>query len=136
VLVLLVVLAVTVAVGLLWRWRTGRMRTVPPATSRADVLAELGVTAGERATLLQFSTAFCAPCRSTRTLLAHVAGQVPGVVHVDVDAERHLDLVRRLDVRSTPTTLVLDAQAREVARATGAPRKADVEAVLHNALGS
>ncbi len=84
-------------------------------------LAALGVTPGPRATLLQFSTAFCAPCRATRQILADVAAAVPGVRHVEIDAESHLDLVRRLRVRRTPTVLVLDAQVREVRRASGAP---------------
>jgi thiol-disulfide isomerase/thioredoxin len=81
---------------------------------------------GERATLLQFSSAFCAPCRATRRVLEDVAGAVQGVVHVEVDAEHHLDLVRRLDVLRTPTTLVLDADGHEVTRAAGAPRKEQV----------
>ena len=51
---------------------------------------------GERATLLQFSSAFCAPCRATRRVLGDVAAATPGVVHIDVDAEHHLDVVRRL----------------------------------------
>ncbi len=81
---------------------------------------------GERATLLQFSSAFCAPCRATRRILADVASAVPGVTHVEVDAEEHLDLVRRLGVLRTPTTLVLDAAGREITRASGAPRPAQV----------
>ena len=85
---------------------------------------------GERATLLQFSSAFCAPCRATRRILADVAAIVPGVAHVEVDAEEHLDLVRRLGVLRTPTTLVLDAAGREVTRASGAPRPAQVLAAL------
>lgn len=95
-----------------------------------DVLAELGAVPGERATLVQFSTAFCAPCRATRQVLAGVARLVPGVRVVEVDAERHLELVRRLDVRGTPTTLVLDAGGREVRRAAGRPRTADVLGAL------
>ena len=82
---------------------------------------------GERATLLQFSSAFCAPCRATRTILGDVADVVPGVVHLEVDAEHHLELVRALDVLRTPTTLILDASGSEATRASGAPRK---EAVL------
>ena len=82
---------------------------------------------GERATLLQFSSAFCAPCRATRTILSDVADVVPGVVHLEVDAEHHLELVRALDVLRTPTTLILDATGAEATRASGAPRK---EAVL------
>lgn len=85
---------------------------------------------GERATLLQFSSAFCAPCRATRHVLAGVADAVPGVSHVEIDAEHHLDLVRRLDVLRTPTTLVLDAEGREVSRAAGTPRASQVLAAL------
>lgn len=85
---------------------------------------------GERATLVQFSSAFCAPCRATRRVLGDVAGAVPGVVHLEIDAEHHLDLVRRLDVLRTPTTLVLDATGHEVTRASGAPRKEQVVAAL------
>ena len=85
---------------------------------------------GETATLLQFSSAFCAPCRATRRTLADVAAAVPGVVHVEVDAEHHLELVRRLGILRTPTTLVLDARGVEVTRAAGAPRKEQVLAAL------
>ena len=88
------------------------------------------VERGERATLLQFSSAFCAPCRATRRILADVSSTVPGVTHVEVDAEEHLDLVRRLGVLRTPTTLVLDAAGREITRASGAPRPAQVLAAL------
>ncbi|WP_438803313.1 thioredoxin family protein, partial [Frankia gtarii] len=84
-------------------------------------LAALGEAMGERATLLQFSTAFCAPCRSMRQVLAGVAAVVPGVRHVEVDAESQLALVRRLGVRRTPTVLIVDASGREVRRASGAP---------------
>ena len=85
---------------------------------------------GERATLLQFSSAFCAPCRATRRVLTDVAGIVPGVAHVEIDAEHHLDLVRRLGITRTPTTLVLDASGREVSRASGAPTRDAVLATL------
>jgi thiol-disulfide isomerase/thioredoxin len=85
---------------------------------------------GERATLLQFSSAFCAPCRATRRTLAEVAAIVPGVAHVEIDAEHHLDLVRRLQVLRTPTTLILDGDGREVSRAAGAPRKEQVLGAL------
>ena len=55
---------------------------------------------------------------------------VDGVVHVEIDAEAHLDLVRRLEIRRTPTVLVLNQQGHIVRRAEGAPRKADVIAAL------
>ena len=152
---LILVLAVVVAAGFgLYRRRVdGRFAgatppassatTAPTATSAtstpgaaeptvwaavADALP--GVAPGERATLVQFSSAFCAPCRTTRVVLADVAGRVDGVAHVEVDAERHLDLVRALDVRRTPTTLILDGSGREVTRAAGAPRRDQVLAAL------
>ena len=88
---------------------------------------------GDRATLLQFSSAFCAPCRATRRTLSEVAAVVPGVEHLEVDAEHHLELVRSLGILRTPTTLVLDAAGREVTRAAGAPRKEQVLAALGSA---
>ncbi|WP_217169479.1 thioredoxin family protein [Streptomyces sp. AC512_CC834] len=96
--------------------------------------ADLGAELGDRATLVQFSSAFCAPCRATRRVLGEVAGLVPGVAHVEIDAEARLELVRALDVLKTPTVLVLDAGGRVVRRAAGQPRKADVIAALGEAV--
>ncbi|MEU3191287.1 thioredoxin family protein [Streptomyces sp. NPDC006992] len=89
-----------------------------------------GARLGERATLLQFSSAFCQPCRATRRTLAEVAAMVEGVAHLEIDAEEHLALVRELEVTGTPMVFVLDARGRIVRRATGQPRKADVIAAL------
>ena len=85
---------------------------------------------GERATLLQFSSAFCAPCRATRRILTDVAEEHPGIAHIEVDAEQHLDVVRRLGIMRTPTTIVLDRDGHELGRAVGAPTKAQVLASL------
>ncbi|MFH8371793.1 thioredoxin family protein [Streptomyces sp. NPDC018031] len=92
--------------------------------------ARIGAELGRRATLVQFSSAFCRPCTATRRVLAEVAGMVDGVAHVEIDAEARLELVRELDVVRTPTVLVLDAGGREVRRAEGQPRKVDVIAAL------
>lgn len=102
-------------------------------TAWSHVVAALPAQAdglGERATLVQFSSAFCAPCRATRRTLTEVAALVPGIRHLEVDAEAHLELVRALDVLRTPTTLVLDASGVERTRAAGAPRKETVLATL------
>ncbi|MFE6689464.1 TlpA family protein disulfide reductase [Streptomyces sp. NPDC057743] len=92
--------------------------------------AEIGAELGERATLVQFSSAFCQPCRATRRVLADVAGMIDGVAHVEIDAEDRLELVRRLEVSGTPTVLVLDGDGAIVRRAAGQPRKVDVIAAL------
>ncbi|PWS39414.1 thiol reductase thioredoxin [Streptomyces sp. ZEA17I] len=96
--------------------------------------AQLGAELGERATLVQFSTAFCQPCRATRRTLGEVAAMVDGVAHIEIDAEAHLTLVRRLDIRRTPTVLVLDSSGEVVRRASGQPRSADVVAALGRAI--
>jgi thiol-disulfide isomerase/thioredoxin len=108
---------------------------VPPEATAWDAVLDAvpGAELGEKATLLQFSSAFCAPCRATRRTLSEVAALVPGVEHLEVDAEHHLDLVRRLGILRTPTTLVLDASGREVTRAAGAPRKEQVLSALGSA---
>jgi thiol-disulfide isomerase/thioredoxin len=110
----------------------GEKEAVDDASPAADRIsaADLGTGLGERATMLQFSSAFCAPCRATRRTLVEVEAMVPGVKHVELDAESHLELVRRLDIMRTPTVLVLDATGAIVTRASGQPRKADVIAAL------
>ena len=132
-------LALATATGLLYRARNGTMRPARPAAGGLDgpapagpglTTADLGAPLGARATLVQFSTAFCAPCRATRQVLADVAAMTDGIAHVEIDAESHLDLVRRLDVRRTPTVLVLGPDGRIARRASGQPRKADVIAAL------
>jgi thiol-disulfide isomerase/thioredoxin len=134
-LVLVLVLAVTTALGLVWQRRQGRVRAVSPsAHTLLPTLAELGVTPGERATLLQFSSAFCAPCRATKRVLSDIAHAVPGVTHAEVDAEAHLDVVRRLNILKTPTTLVLNSRGEVTQRASGLPKKEQVLAALGEAV--
>ncbi|GAA1449747.1 thioredoxin family protein [Nocardiopsis tropica] len=111
-----------------------RPAAVRSGAANALTSDEIGAELGERATLVQFSSAFCQPCRATRRILGEIAGMVDGVAHVEIDAESRLDLVRRLDVAGTPTVLVLDAGGRIVRRAGGQPRKADVIAALGRAV--
>ncbi|TDD48840.1 thioredoxin [Kribbella antibiotica] len=122
-----------VVLSVLKTWIDGRFRQKVSDVERVSA-ADVGVELGERATLLQFSSAFCAPCRVTRRTLAEVEGMVEGVRHVELDAESHLDLVRKLDILRTPTTLVLDSTGAIVQRASGAPRKPDVIAALATAI--
>jgi thiol-disulfide isomerase/thioredoxin len=133
-----VVVAVVLAAASLfmaWRRRTdGKLRVVSDRADEPDgevlTTSQLNAPLGERATLVQFSSAFCAPCRTTRVVLDDVASRLPGVAHVEVDAEANLDLVRQLDVRRTPTVLVLDERGRIRTRASGAPSRSDVIAAL------
>jgi thiol-disulfide isomerase/thioredoxin len=133
-MVCVAVLLVASAAGVLHKRRSGRVRVRGRDEGMRLGPAELGGDLGERATLVQFSSAFCAPCRATRRVLGEVADIVPGVTHVEIDAEAHLGLVRELEILKTPTVLVLDAEGRIVRRATGQPRKADVIAALGEAV--
>ncbi|CAB4701566.1 unannotated protein [freshwater metagenome] len=90
----------------------------------------IGGALGSRATLVQFSSAFCTPCRATRALLENIVTDMHDVTHVEVDAEAQLDLVRKLNILSTPTTLILDPSGREVGRAVGAPKREQVMTAL------
>jgi thiol-disulfide isomerase/thioredoxin len=155
--VLIAALALATGFGLWRRHVDGRIRTVAPVAPRpvadddpevdvetADAAGHggevmtavmLGAELGSGVTLVQFSTAFCQPCRATRRILDEVAHMVDGVVHVEIDAEAHLDLVRQLDIRRTPTVLILDAGGVIHKRATGAPRKVDVIAAIGELIG-
>jgi thiol-disulfide isomerase/thioredoxin len=92
--------------------------------------ADLGRPMGRRATLLQFSSSFCAPCRATRQVLAEVAESAEGIAYVEIDVADRLDLVRMLDVRRTPTAFLIGSDGRIASRASGPPRKAHVLAAL------
>ena len=122
------VVLVASAIGAAWRARSGRFRApVGPKTEPA--LAALGVAPGG-VTLLQFSTTFCAPCRSTRAFCAEIARTVPGVRHVEIDAESHLAEVRALDVWRTPTVLVIDHNGVVRSRAAGPTNRAQLLAAV------
>lgn len=136
-------LVVATGLGLVWQRRNGRVSRVSQVRGIGEVAAvsagptasaltrdDIGAALGNRATLVQFSSAFCAPCRATRRILTDVAGMVDGVAHVEIDAESRLDLVRRLNVMRTPTTIVLGPDGQVTHRASGQPSKADVIAAL------
>jgi thiol-disulfide isomerase/thioredoxin len=131
-LVALAVLALATAAGFMIKQRNGRFRVVADAPDL--LLGTLGVQRGTPLTLLQFSSAFCAPCRTTRVLCADVAAKIDGVRHVEVDAEAHLDAVRSLEIWRTPTVLMIDAEGQVRRRATGAPTRAQLLAAVGDLL--
>jgi thiol-disulfide isomerase/thioredoxin len=127
ILVCALVLAAAAAFGLRRRRRDGKLTA--PRLGRVTAV-QLGQPLGARATLLQFSSEFCAPCRATRQILGEVASGLNGVSHVEVDAAQRLDLVRLLDVRRTPTLFVLGPDGQVTRRGSGLMRKDEVLAAL------
>jgi thioredoxin-like negative regulator of GroEL len=129
-----VVVALAVAGVAAWwlRTRDGAVRTdgTESAVTR-QVFDRLGVRPGEAdLTVVQFSTAFCGPCRTTRARLQHLQSTRPGLAYVHVDAESHLDEVRELDVRRTPTLFYLGRDGRLIGRSSGAPRADELTALV------
>lgn len=127
VIVAVAVLVLAAAGGVTWRRRDGRLKE---ARQRSLSVADLGQPLGTKATLLQFSSSFCAPCHAASLLLADVAGHTEGVSHVEVDVADRLDLVRLLDVRRTPTVFVLGPRGQIARRASGVPRRDELAAAI------
>lgn len=115
--------------GLYRRAVDGSFRAARAAAAPAPA-RRIGQELGATATLLQFSSAACSPCRATSRVLAEVESAAEGVAHIEIDAEHRLDLVGELGITRTPTVLLLDANGVEQGRILGAPSKADVLAAL------
>jgi len=126
---ILVVIGAATAYGLWYQKSRGKIQS-KEIPSKALTSAIIGGELGSRVTLVQFSSAFCTPCRATRTLLESVVNDLGDVRHVEIDAETNLELVRKLDIRSTPTTLILNSSGVEVGRAVGAPKRDQVLAAI------
>lgn len=130
------VVAVLVAATAFGLWRRkvdGKFRADEGDRGAADprlTAAQLGEDLGETATLVEFSSAFCAPCRATRRILDKVVADVDGVTLVEIDAEDRLELTRQFGVMRTPTVLILDSDGFVRHRAAGQPRYADVVGAL------
>jgi thiol-disulfide isomerase/thioredoxin len=134
--VLVAALAVTAVAAWWLRTRNGTVRTID-AEASSGVFERLGVRAGEAdLTVVQFSTAFCGPCRATKARLQQLQATRPGLAVVQVDAESHLDEVRALDVRRTPTLFYLDREGRLIGRSSGAPAAEELIAVVDAHVGA
>ncbi|HWG03033.1 MAG TPA: thioredoxin family protein [Trebonia sp.] len=123
---LVAALAVATALGGALRLRAGRMRAPGASRSAPLTAADLAAPLGEQATLVQFSTEFCAYCGPARELLGEVAAAGNGVALIEIDAAERMDLARRLNVFATPTVFVLGPAGDIRSRIGGVPRKADV----------
>jgi hypothetical protein len=130
--VLSLLLAALVGVALRRRDGSFRHAAAGVPTSDAAVDAALAVP-GAPATLVQISAERCSVCPRVATVLAELAART-GVAHVELRAEEHPDLLRRHDVRRSPTVLVLDPAGRVLARASGAVTAAQAGAVLAEVL--
>ena len=117
---LLLLISMTSVIGLTLRAKKGVIKK----GSRLKISeGEFDGKYGSRLTILQFSTTFCSECRTAKAIVKDVVKDSKDITYVEVDAESNLDLVRRVDIRSTPTTIFLDSKGFEIARAKGAPKR-------------
>ena len=127
---LAIVLVAATGYGIWYRRTRGEFRKKKTVNGPKLTAAIVGTELGSRATMVQFSSAFCTPCRATKVLLEEMVKTMPDVHYAHIDAESHLELVRKLDIRSTPTTLFLNGAGVEVGRAMGTPKRAQVQAAI------
>ena len=117
---LLLLISLTSVIGLTLRAKKGVIKK----GSRLKISeGEFDGKYGSRLTILQFSTTFCSECRTAKAIVKDVVKDYKDITYVEVDAESNLELVRRVDIRSTPTTIFLDSKGFEIARAKGAPKR-------------
>jgi thiol-disulfide isomerase/thioredoxin len=117
---LLILISITSVIGLTLRAKKGVIKK----GARLKISeGEFGGKYGSRLTILQFSTTFCSECRTAKAIVKDVVKDYKDITYVEVDAESNLDLVRRVDIRSTPTTIFLNNNGFEIARAKGAPKR-------------
>lgn len=115
--------ATTAVVAALLRMREGKVRKGAHTGPELPEPVRAALDPAAPVTLVQLSTAFCAPCRHTRVLLADLAGRTEGLRHVELDVTHRPEVATRLGVLRTPTTLALDASGAELLRVGGVPRR-------------
>ena len=124
---LVLILLISTAIGFWYRSKNGVIRK----KRRLHISeAEFAGRYGSRITILQFSTTFCSQCRAAKALINDVVKDEKDISYLEIDAESNLALVRKVDVRSTPTTIFLDKDGYEIARATGAPKRDQLQKVI------
>ncbi len=127
-LLLIILLALATGIGFRLRATQGRIKQKKGLQISSS---EIGTSLGQRATVVQFSTSFCSSCRAAKVLISDEVSKQSDIKYVEIDAESNLELVRKLDIRSTPTTLFLDKKGFEIARAVGAPKRDQIIAAIN-----
>ena len=139
------ILALATIFGLYWRSQQGKLKA-PSSVLNSITNEELGkiirskssfmvnadladkrqMQLGKNVTLLQFSTAFCSPCKATAQIISHLVDGMDDVVYIQVASEENLKLVEKFDIKSTPTVIFFNRNGIEVGRAVGIPTKEQV----------
>ena len=139
------ILALASLFGFYWRSQQGKLKVTNQAINsvsneelskivrakrsfmvNSDLNEKHQLQLGKSATLLQFSTAFCGPCKATAQIISHLVEGMDDVVYIQVASEENLKLVEKFDIKTTPTVIFFNRDGIEVGRAAGIPTKEQV----------
>jgi hypothetical protein len=124
---------VAAAGGVVATRRPGRARRV--AAGSLDI-GGLGIPRGEGATLVLFSTEFCARCPSVKRMLRSVADGWDDLAFAEVDLTHRREVASGLHILQTPTTFILDATGQVRARFGGVVAREALVAELDQITGA
>ncbi|WP_449278505.1 thioredoxin family protein [Leucobacter sp. GX24907] len=128
-------LLLAVATGLLLRFRRGEERRLPDADRALDP-GDFGLDAfGTGATIVQFSTVYCARCPQVRRRIADLLGGRRAVAFAHIDVTHDAPLVAKHELRQTPTVLLLDGAGIPRARFSGTITGAELSQALERVVG-
>ena len=116
----ILVLLVASAFGFWWRQNQGRMKSARGPHNFISK-SEIGVELGSRVTIVQFSSAFCSPCKATAAIIQNLVKDMDDVVYVQIQSEQNIPLIEKFDIKSTPTVIFFNGMGMEVGRAIGTP---------------
>ena len=135
--VLLGVLILSIAFGIYRKLSEGKLRgeIVPPLQGLTEHL-HLDHDHPPQVTFLQFSSEFCQPCRVTTKVLDEVTNSFPAICHIELDVAEHMDLVKTYGITRTPTTLIIDKAGTVHFRATGIPKKTELNTAVNELVNS
>jgi thiol-disulfide isomerase/thioredoxin len=117
--------AVAAVAGVVATRRSARARRVESGT--LDI-SGLGIELGQSATLVLFTTEFCARCPGVKRMLHSVADAWNDLAFAEVDLTHRSDVASGLHILQTPTTFILDGTGEVRARFGGVVAR---EAVVH-----
>jgi thioredoxin 1 len=115
---------------------TTRTTTTPDLVEITTANFEQEVLRAPQPVFIDFTAAWCPPCRATEPHVAALATAYAGQARVGrCDADGNQDLVASLDVRALPTFLVFKGGA-VVGQIVGAVPRAKLEDLLKKALAA
>jgi thiol-disulfide isomerase/thioredoxin len=132
------VLLLTLAIGLWWQRRDGRVHDAAsegngrrPGGFSPDQLTEVGLDReGAEALGLLLGSPTCAPCVHVKATLAEIQEERAAFRWAYIDAGDHLALAKAHHVMRVPTLFLIDPDGRILARTSGVPAKRDLDEVL------